>query len=241
MLPQIAVRKYKINLPSVNDKEVYFRPFIVAEHKLLLEVRGLEDSERLYSTVIEIINNCTFNKIDVPNLPVYEIDYLFLNIKAKSSGESVASIFTCVNPECKKQTPIDIDLTQAKIKYPKEFTESALIFIDDEKTSGIRLHPTTFAQTKELSKTAKGTEIFNRLAYSIIECIFTKDAVYLPGKDYTYEELVKFVDELPEKVLISINKYIENLPYVALDLDITCPHCKTRKQIEIKELESFFD
>lgn len=240
MLPKIATRKYKIKLPSVKN-DLFFRPFIVAEHKLLLEIRGLEDDEGLYRTVIEILNNCLFNKIDVEQLPVHEIDYLFLNIKAKSSGESVTAIFTCDNPECGKQTPVNLDLTSATIKTPDEFSKNSIIFIDDEKTSGIKLKPPSFIQTKDLKKDKTDIETFNLLSYSIVESIFTPENVYIPGNDFSAEELIKYIDSLPERVLIEIKKYIEHLPYVSLDLKVTCPHCKNKKQIEVKELESFFD
>jgi hypothetical protein len=237
MLPKIAMSIYTLTLPGIKG-EIKFRPFIVKENKLVLEANEMGDKDHLFKTIQEVIAACTFDAIDVKKLPTYLIDYLFLRIKAKSSGEIVPVTFTC--PQCGNKTLVNLNITDAQIVFPEGWEESKLIMIDEEAKTGIKLKAPSFEQMAKIAKHAKDKNFFDLFTFAAIESVFDGDTVNIPGNDFSFEEFVVFLNSLQENVLIKINEFLDLAPYVAQKVTLCCPSCKHVEDMEVKNLENFF-
>ena len=237
MLPKIALTTYTLTLPGFKD-EIKFRPFIVKENKQILEASELADKEQLFNTIQEVVSACTFNSIDVKKLPTYIIDYLFLRIKAKSSGEVIPVTFTC--PNCGTKTLVNLDITDAKVISPEGWDESKIIIIDEKTQTGIKLKAPSFEQMKKIAKYEKDKTFFDLFAYAAVESVFEGETVNVPDVDFQFEEFIDFLNSLQEDVLGKINEFLDLVPYVALNAKICCPSCKHVEDLEVKNLENFF-
>ena len=139
-LPVITVPKYKLTIPSTN-KEVSFRPFLVKEEKILLIAMESDDEEQMTTAIKNIIGNCVDNTLDIESMPMFDIEYIFLQLRSKSKGEMVDMSFEC--DKCKKQIPVQIDLSTINIQRTEGHTNK--IPLSDESCSlsscGISIAP----------------------------------------------------------------------------------------------------
>lgn len=238
MLPKINLPTYEIKLPS-NGKIINFRPFVVKEEKLLLMALESGDENEIIKTTKQIVNNCVLGDIDVDKLPFFDIDYIFIALRAKSVGESIEIKFTCNNviPNtsnmCGTVFPANIDIVNCKI------------IKDDNIKDTIYLTGTMYVKMKYPSYTTMRT-IFNDFEDSNInmmaECIdmvVDGDTVYTK-KDYTKEELYDFIDNLSQQQYKKLEQFINNFPSFVITSDATCPKCNFNHKLEYDDFTSFF-
>ena len=141
-LPTITVPKYSLKLPS-SGKEIKYRPFLVKEEKILLIAMESEDEKQIIDATTTVINNCIFGDIDVDTMPLFDIEYIFLWLRAKAKGEIIELKYTC--PEC--ENPIDISFNVEDVKLTK--TENATNKIELTESLGIVLnYPNMTIQSK---------------------------------------------------------------------------------------------
>ena len=135
-LPKIEVPTYKITLPS-KDQEVEYRPFLVKEEKILMMAMEEQNDAQMKAAVRDLINSCTFGKLEVTKLPLFDIEYLFLNIRAKSVGEIASFKVFC--PEDKVTLiPVEVDLTKVEVQVDDEHTNK--IVLDETRNLGISMN-----------------------------------------------------------------------------------------------------
>jgi hypothetical protein len=252
-LPVVKYPTYELTVPSTK-KVVKYRPFLVREHKLLLQALELKDSANFINVIYDIINACTLNKLDVEKLTMYDIDYIFLMIRARSIGEIVPVEYRCMvdvektdeNGEvtigpCNTKIRLNLDLNQIQVVIPDEYEASRVVMADSN--IGIKLRAPTFAQFRELGKINSVDGLFNvteAFIFSCTECVFDGDSVMVPGTDFTQEEFAAFIEGLHSDAIEKINTFFSHMPYVSLKTKIRCPKCGSEDEIEIKGLEDFF-
>lgn len=243
MLPKIDVPTYELKLVS-SKKPVKFRPFLVKEQKLLLMTQQSNDKKEVLDSVKQIITNCLItNGIDVDELPLFDIEYLFLNLRARSIGEVVNLSYRCVNEveddsgekkRCNGVVKFDLNLLEVKPKIsPKH---SNRIEINDELGMVMKYPKLNMFGNFEMEDQSKILE----LIISCIESIYDKETIYY-AKDSTQKELEEFVDSLPAKVLEDIKTFFDTMPKLSQDLDFKCKKCGHSEKITIEGLDSFFE
>ena len=187
-LPILETPTYELNLPSTN-KKVKYRPFLVKEYKILLT--NIEASANEISRVIsELVDNCTFNKLDVEKLPNFDLEYLFLNIRAKSISETADVVVTC---NCGNKIDHTIDITNLQV-VKKSNIEPKIMLTDDV---GVILRYPRFDEMLEIYDNLDSVKILE-LVSNCIDAVFTKEDYY-ESNSYSKEDLNTFV-----KVLVSI-------------------------------------
>lgn len=259
-LPIVEHRLHSITVPS-SKQEVKFRAFRVKEHKLLLEALEMQDGQSLINTIGVIVESCTVPQLNVNTLSMYDMDYIFLHIRAKSLGEIVPVEYTCMAQTKKlvKQAPdytgepihetgacnskviVNLDLNAVDVYYPIDYDKKRLIMIND--TIGIKLKCPSFYQFKELDKIDNVKSLFSvteRFIYACVDSIFDGDNVSVPDIDFNFNDMVEFLENLPTDIIDEINLFFDEMPYTALKMNIECPYCKNKGMIEVKELEDFF-
>lgn len=216
-LPIIAVPKYTLNIPS-SGREVSYRPFLVKEEKILLIAMESEDDTQMSTAIKEIIKNCILEEVDVKTMPMFDIEYIFLQLRAKSKGEIVDMSFEC--GKCKKPIEAQIDLSKIAITRTEGHTNKIQLSED----VGITMN----YPSMEIQNVVKGGEtdvenIFNTITFCI-DSIWDKDSVY-STKDHTKQEIEAFVESLPDTSFSKIQNFFDTVPVLKQELIL---HCKSK-------------
>jgi len=227
-LPKLETPVYELILPSTGEKK-QFRPFLVKEYKILLT--ALEsDTEEITRIVTELVDICTFNKLDMPKLANFDIEYIFLNMRAKSIGEISSLSLTCKN--CENKISVDMDLTKAIVEKRPEHTPK--IQLTDDIILEMR-YP-KFQEMIEIYEKFKTDKIVSLLS-NCIKSVYTKDKIY---DDYTDEELQEFVNGFSKAQFDMLEKFFLTMPKLVQHIEKDCEACGTHNEIKIEGLQNFF-
>jgi hypothetical protein len=241
MLPKIDVPVYEIKLPS-NGESVKFRPFTVKEEKLFLMAYESDDTNYSVDTIIQVLNNCIVSDIEIRDLPTFDIEYLFLHLRARSVGEVVKLKYRCNNEVGTEEEPkkcnnsVEIDLNVLEIEPTREPNHSNKIEIT-ENLGMVMRYP-----KMNLIKDNTGVEEFNIVLDLITNCvdyIYDENNIYYT-KDSTKEELTEFLDSLQTKDLEKIKNFFDTMPKLKKKIDFECKKCGYKENIELEGLQSFF-
>lgn len=253
-LPIAKYPMYDIEVPSTKQK-IKFRPFLVKEHKIILQSIEFKDADNFINSILNIVDSCTFNKLNISELTVYDVDYIFLHLRAKSVGENVPVQYRCMaNIEtfdeeendliyniCDTKINVNLDLNQIKVSFPPEFEKNKIVMVDEN--IGMKLKVPNFEQFKKLDKVDNVGKMFSvteRFIFDCVENIFDAGAVMLPGKDFDIKEFIEFLENLPFEAVQKINRFFESMPHISLAVAIRCPKCGSMDNIELKTLDDFF-
>ena len=213
-LPTIAVPKYQLKIPS-SGKEVSYRPFLVKEEKILLIAMESDKEEEMTTAIKDIIHNCVYEDLDVKNMPMFDIEYIFLQLRAKSKGEIVDLSFEC--GKCKKPISIQVDLSKIEITR----TEGHNIKIPLSDDVGVIMKYPSMDIQKVISKENSDVEnVFTTISFCI-ESIWDKETVYA-SKDHTREELNEFMESLPDDSFKKIQNFFDTVPVLKHELELKC-------------------
>ncbi len=233
-LPKLETSKYPTVIPSTG-KTIEFRPFLVKEEKILMIAQESKDTSQIFNAMKDIIKSCTFNAVDASELTTYDLEYLFLQLRAKSVGESAEIKIKC--EECGEYNTVSIDLLAAEVKSAVGEVDKKIQLND---TVGIIMRPITLAKSEALSKEAKADEdIFIRSIAASIESIYDSDGVYQTD-DTSEDDLKEFIESLSHKHLEEIQKYLSAQPKLQLEVKFKCDKCGHDNVRILEGLESFF-
>ena len=230
-LPIVEVPKYSVTIPSTGESVVY-RPYLVKEEKILMIAMESENQEQVMRAVKEVIAACTFNKINVDTLTVFDMEYVFLKLRSKSVGEVSKIGIKCA--ECSSLNDIEVQLDILEVTKPEE--DSSVVMITDK--IGVKLRYPTVKDVNVLSKYS-GTEAAMKTIVACIDNIFDDEKVY-PAKDSTPKELEQFVEALNSEQFKKMQKFFETMPSLSHDAKFTCSSCGHQNELLIKGLANFF-
>lgn len=228
-LPKLETPTYELVLPSTN-KKIKYRPFLVKEYKILLTSMDA-DADELSRVVKELIDVCTFNKIKIDKLTHFDIEYLFLQIRAKSISEISKIIVNC---DCGEKIPYNLDITKAIIEN-KENTNTKIII---DKDIGVEMRFPTFEEILELYEN-QNTENAIQIVKNCVEAVFTKDD-YTDRTGFTEEELEEFLNSFSKSQFDKLENFFSSRPKVVQIVETTCPACSTVNKVRIEGIENFF-
>lgn len=230
-LPILESAKYTTIVPSTG-KKVEFRPFLVKEEKILLLAQESKDNEQVIRALKDIIDSCTFNKLSIDDLATYDLEYLFLQLRAKSVGEIIDLNIKC--EDCKSINNAQIDINDIKVEKPKNEIDAK---VELTKSIGVVLRPIPVSEIGSVSDKA---EDFVRMITLCIESIYDDSNVY-HRKDTTEKELIAFVESLNHTQLKKIEEFIVNQPKLTHLIEFNCISCKKKNQILLTGLQDFFE
>jgi hypothetical protein len=238
-IPKIDVPTYDITLPS-NGKTIVIRPFLVKEEKLLLMAVESQDNENIIKTTKQVINNCIVaGDVDIDKLPFFDIDYIFIALRAKSIGEKIETSYVCNNlvddQKCGGVFETEIDISNCVIDK-KEDIETDIVL--SNKLSMKMKYPTySIMKTIMSNENNFGKKI--RIIASCIERITNSDKIY-SSKDFSKEELIAFIDGLTREQFVKLEKFVDNLPTFHIESEATCPKCGYLHKINYTDFTRFF-
>ena len=235
-LPKLNVPVYEAILPST-EKVIKYRPFLVKEEKLLLTAQESGD-DAVLPAVKQIIKNCVQGEIDVDNMPLFDIEYLFLRLRAKSVGEEVTlglKPWGCPqnNGElCKFTTEVAINLEDVKVIKDKKHTSKIML---DDKIGIMMKYP----NISQVGIKGSDSEMGMNIIKSCIKMIFTEEETY-ESDSFADKELDEFIDSLNTKQMEKIRDFFNTMPTLKHTVKYTCKTCNEEKETTIQGLNSFF-
>lgn len=235
-LPHRKSVVYNLTIPS-NKTKVKYRPFLVKDEKSLLLAQQSEDADVMLDTLKDIIKSCIQTNIDVDSLAIFDIEYIFTQIRAKSVGEEVELLFRCQHCTDEKATvKIKFDLTNINITFDPKHNKKIPLFDD----VGIVLKYPNIDIIKKID--GLNLNDIDTLFDIVIECIdyiYDSEELYY-AKEQTRKELEEFLNNLDSEQFLKIQEFFETMPKMMQEVNYTCPVCNASNHMVLEGLESFF-
>ena len=234
-LPKIGYPTYELELPSTG-KTVKYRPFLVKEEKVLLMALESEDEKQVIGAVKDLLKNCIISRIKIDSLPSFDLEYLFLKIRAASIGETISVTVTCLDDN-ETQAEAKININEVEVFKP-EGHDSKIMF--DDKTGIVMRYPSMkeFIDREFLQKEMKTDQVYDFIADSIDQ-IFDDEEVY-DSSTTTKKEFRTFVDSLTTKQFEKIQQFYSTCPKLSHSFKVVNPKTGKESDYTIEGLQSFF-
>ncbi len=244
-LPQIAVPEYSLNLPSDNT-EIRYRPFLVKEEKILLMAMESEDEKEILNATTTVIGNCIYGEYDLEKMPIFDIEYIFLWLRAKAKGEDIDLKYKC--PKCENQIALGLNIEDIKVEKQKEHTTK--IQITDE-LGVVMNYPSLALQIKiDSIKDANDIDKIFQTVLWCVDYIYDKDKTY-SNKDHTEKEMYEFLESLTDDQFQKLSKFFETMPKLRHKVLLECKAkvkgegknkkaCGYKEDLVLEGLQSFF-
>ena len=234
-LPKLTTPTYELELPSTDEK-VKYRPFLVKEEKILMMAMESKSSADITQAVKDIVNECTFNKIDISSMPMFDVEYIFLQIRSKSVGEVSKLKLLCPDDE-KTYADVELDLNRVKVQVGDDHTNK--IELGDDKGMIMR-YPTIDSFKESGIKNITATNMLEVISTCILQ-IYEEDGkkVYDP-KDQTQKELTDFIEQLNTKQFKDVQNFFETMPKLKHEITIKNPKTKKESKVTLTGLNDFF-
>lgn len=232
-LPTINTPKYTLILPSTG-KTIEYRPFLVKEEKILMLAQESEDTDQLTRAMIDVVRSCTFEAIDISKLSSFDIEYIFLKLRAKSVGEEVSIGIKCDN--CENVNNIKINLDSIEVTKTHDLPKKVML----TETIGIIPKYISLNEIQTISKTTDKSKSLVQTIAANIESIFDSNDVY-PISETSFEELDSFISSLNRQQVSKLEDLIKNQPKVEKNLKFKCTKCETHNDKTIAGVQSFFE
>jgi len=235
-LPIIETPRYELTLPS-SDVQVQFRPFIVKEEKILLVAMESKDNNEIMNATKNILRACTFEALDIDTLPMFDIEYLLLQIRGKSVGE--VAKFKVICPD-DKQTPTDVELDLSIINVQVDDEHSNKVVIDEKRELGLVLNYPSLGITKAgFDVNKENVDTMFKVVANCIDHIYEGEKTY-PAKDSTQKELITFLEGLSQEAFLKIKKFFDTMPQLRHEVEVTNPKTGIVSKVTFKGLQDFF-
>ena len=233
-LPKLATPKFGLDLPS-NGQRINFRPFVVKEEKMLLMAASAEDQNSMIDAVKDVIASCVTSDINVDKLPYFDLEYIFLNIRAKSIGEIVKMEYrhtggvNYAGISCEAVTPVDINLEEVKVQ--KSDSHSSRIDLDGKL--GMELRYPTISDIKQITQ---GDDEIEMLAKCIVS-VYDEEDVYEPDN---LADAIQFIEGLNSLQFAKVMQFIQTIPKLKHSFSYKCRGCGQEDTVTLEGLSDFF-
>jgi hypothetical protein len=226
--------KYTTKIPSTG-KEVRFRPYLVKEERVLMIAQEQNDENLTLNAIADTIEACIEGDINVRNLPLFDLEYLFTQIRSKSVGENSAISIKC--SECGHENKVDIDVSKINIKVPKGKTAQT-IKLSPEVTLEMKYPSMGDIVKRDTSKMSETEKTFEVIKYCI-GAVHTNEE-RIPLSDESDESIQDFLDSFSADQFKKIVEYVQNVPQMTHDVKFKCSECGHDNSIQLKGTSDFF-
>jgi hypothetical protein len=237
-LPKISTPTYELELPSTG-KKIRYRPFLVREEKILIMALESEDTKQISNAIVQILSDCIATKtVKVQELSTFDIEYLFLNVRAKSVGETVEVNVICPDDG---ETSVQMEINIDDIKVQKDPNHTNIIKLDD--TLSMKLKYPSLEQFVEnnFEVNQTGADVDQSLAMitSCIDTVYDQEESW-SAADCTKKELQEFVEQMNTKQFKEIENFFTTMPKLSHTIKVTNPNTKVESNVVLEGLASFF-
>jgi len=229
MLPTLSVPEFTTILPSTGD-EIRFRPFLVKEEKILLIALEDGESKTIVRAVVDLLKNCIIDDVDVESLPTFDIEYLFMQVRSKSVGETIEMVLSHgADKECRNQTKHLLNIEDIKVTGQVDDGKIKL----DEKI-GVKVKYPSYSRNKTIDRNAENLFVLIR---ENIEYVYDDDNIY---DEFSEEEMMQWLEHLNSEQFEKILSFFTRGPSLRHVIEWECPECKEKDYAVMEGLKDFF-
>ena len=238
-LPTIETPSYELKLPS-SSKKIKYRPFLVKEEKILILALESRDQNEITNAVTDVLKKCILTRgVKVDDLPTFDIEYIFLNIRAKSIGEDIKMMVTCPDDN-ETKVPVTVYVDQIKVVKPEDHKTD--IVLDDKMTLRMKYPSLNQFIDDNFEVEDEPETVVDKTFKIVADCmdtVFTKEDAW-DAKDYTPDERLKFVEQLSSKQYKQVEKFFATMPKLSHTIEVVNPNTKEKGSVVLEGLSDFF-
>ena len=234
-LPKLNTPTYELEVPSTDEK-IKYRPFLVKEEKILMIAMESKDNTQIVNAVKDIVSACTFDKIDISNMPMFDVEYIFLNIRAKSVGE-VSKLRVLCPDDKKTYTNVEVDLTKVNVEIGEGHTNK--IELTDD-TGMIMTYPTIDSFTETGITSVSAENMIELIGSCVLQIYEDKGEKVYQGKDQTKKELTEFIESMNTAQFKKVQKFFDTMPKLKHTIKVKNPKTKKSSDVTLNGLNDFF-
>ena len=234
-LPKLTTPTYELEIPST-DAKIKYRPFLVKEEKILMMAMESKATADITQAVKDIVSECTFNKVKIDNMPMFDVEYIFLQIRAKSVGEVSKLKLLC--PDDKKTyADIELDLNEVKVQVGEDHTNKIEL---DNGMGMIMTYPTIDSFRDSGIRDINANNMLEVISGCIMQIYEEEGKKTYDPKDQTKKELTEFIEQLNTKQFKDVQKFFETMPKLKHEITIKNPKTKKESKVTLTGLNDFF-
>tara|TARA_B100000508_G_C11390618_1_gene243223 strand:- start:28 stop:753 length:726 start_codon:yes stop_codon:yes gene_type:complete len=238
-LPTITTPTYELNLPSTG-KKIKYRPFLVKEEKILILALDSRDQNQITNSVKDVLKKCVLTRgVKIDDLPTFDIEYIFLNIRAKSIGEDIKLVVTCPDDR-KTEVPVTIYVDEIKVVKSKDHKRD----ISLDKNLTLRMKYPSLNQfissnfdTKDESQTTVDKTF--QLIADCMDTVYSEEEAWESG-DFSPDERLSFIEQLNSKQFKDVERFFATMPKLSHAIEVTNPNTKKKSKVVLEGLADFF-
>ena len=232
-LPKLNTPTYQLVLPST-EKKIKFRPFLVKEQKLLLMALESGKPEEMLTAVKDIVKSCTFESINPEDYPLFDLEYIFLQIRRKSVGDKIDLNVLCED-DGETRVPVEVNLKDVEVQVNENHTNEIKL---NKNIKIIMAYPTLETADKLKNDLENEESTFNVIKHSIFQ-IIDGDTIY-NRVDMEDEDLGEFIESMSQKNLDDILEFFKTMPKLSHTIKFTNPKTKKENTTVVEGIENFF-
>ena len=235
-LPKLTTPTYELEVPSTDEK-IKYRPFLVKEEKILLIAMESGEQESIVAAIKDIVTECTYGKVDLGSIPMFDVEYIFLQIRSKSVGEISTLRLLC--PDDKETyVNVDVDLSEVAVHVDKGHNPK----IELTKEMGmIMTYPSIDSLTGIDGADINASNMLDVIGSCILQIYDKKGEEVFDAKDQTKKELTEFIEQLNTKQFQEVQKFFDTMPKLRHTIEVENPKTKVKSKIELQGLNDFFE
>ena len=234
-LPRIDVPTYELIIPSTDEK-IKFRPFLVKEEKILLIAMESGKNEDIIQAVKQIVSECTFNTLKLGDMPMFDVEYIFLQIRSKSVGE-VSNLKLLCPDDKKTYADVELNLTEVKVQVGEDHTNKIKL---DKGMGMIMTYPTIDSFRDSGIRDINASNMLEVISSCVLQIYEEEGKKTYDSKDQTQKELIEFVESLNTKQFKDVQNFFETMPKLKHEITIKNPKTKKESKITLTGLNDFF-
>ena len=234
-LPKLTTPTYELEIPSTDEK-IKYRPFLVKEEKILLIALESGESKDIINAVKEIVAECTFGKIDLGILPMFDVEYIFLNIRSKSVGE-VSTLRLLCPDDGETYANVDVNLNDVQVHVDEGHNNK--IELTDEMGI-IMTYPNIDSYTESGITDITAHNMLDVIGTCILQIYDKKGEEVFEAKDQTKKELTEFIEQLNTKQFKDVQQFFDTMPKLKHEIEIVNPKTKVKTKVVLQGLNDFF-
>jgi len=234
-LPKLNTPTYELEIPSTDEK-IQYRPFLVKEEKILMMALETKDNAQIINAVKDIVNECTFNKVNISTMPMFDTEFIFLQIRSKSVGEISKLKLLCPDDE-KTYADVELDLNEVKVQVGDDHTNKIKLTDD---MGIIMTYPSIESFSDSGIQEINATNMLDVIGSCILQIYEQKGEKVYEAKDQTKKELTEFIEQLNTKQFQDVQKFFDTMPRLKHTIKIKNPKTKKTSEVTLSGLNDFF-
>ena len=234
-LPKLNTPTYELEVPSTDEK-IKYRPFLVKEEKILLMAMESKDNAQIINAVKDIVSSCTFEKLNVATMPMFDMEYIFLNIRAKSVGE-VSKIKILCPDDKKTYASVELDLTKVEVQVGDDHSNK--IELTDDMGI-IMTYPTIDSFLESGIETINASNMLDVVGSCVLQIYEQKGEKVYQAKDQTKKELTEFIESMNSGQFKKLQSFFDTMPKLTHTIQVKNPKTKKTSDVKLTGLNDFF-